>query len=113
MTLRVERELFQWDKNRYVYICQEGLEQSEICIQFFNDKSKYGIEVPIVNGRSKIPNFLLKQNLPITALVCVAKNNETQVMTRKTFRVLSRPKPEHYVDDDISIEIIYDGGEEV
>ena len=113
MILKVEKELFQWDKNRYVYVHQKDLDSDKVCIQFFNDKSRYGIESPLVDGRTKIPNFLLKENLPITALSCVVKDGETQVITRKIFKVLSRPRPEHYVDDDIDIEIIYDGGEEV
>ena len=42
------------------------------------------------------------------------ENENTQVATRRVFKVLKRVKPEFYFDDDEQgIEVIYDGGEEI
>ena len=114
MTLRIDKELFQWEKDRYVFI--EGIEENPnvSVIQFYNKKSKYGPEVPIKDNKAQIPNYLLKENLPITALACTETSGGTQVICRKVFKVLSRAKPEYYIeDDDTSKDVIYDGGVEV
>jgi hypothetical protein len=55
------------------------------------------------------------------ALACTEDENSTKVISRKTFKVLARPKPEFYVDDEQGpinpdipgIDVIYDGGMEV
>ena len=108
MALSIKKELFQREKNRVVYV-----DDNEIfCVQFFNQKSKIGPEVPVVNGKAKIPNELLKESLPIVALACCKDSDETQVVERKIFKVLSRAKPDSYVDDIPGKEVIYDGGEE-
>lgn len=108
--LSVNKELFQWEKNRYVYI--DGSLGISF-IEFYNSKSKIGLEVPIENDMAKIPNSLLKQNLPIVALGCIKVKGETQVLCRREFRVIPRVKPESYVDEDVYLDIIYDGGEEI
>lgn len=112
MTLRIDRELFQWEKNRYVYI--EGDNKDSIdYLQFFNKKSKYSQKELVSQDKAMIPNSLLKDNIPITVLACSDDSGEEQVITRREFKVLSRPKPEGYVEDDEYIHIIYDGGVEV
>lgn len=114
MTLKIDKELFQWEKERYVFV--EGIEEypGVSVIQFFNKKSECGPEVPIENNKAKIPNYLLKDCLPITALACTKVFNGTQVVCRKVFKVLGRVKPEYYIEDeDTSKDIIYDGGIEV
>ena len=109
MALNVKKELFQWEKDRVVYVdCEEDI----YCVQFYNQKSKTGPEVPVVNSKAKIPNALLKESLPIVALACCKDSNETRVVERKIFKVLARAKPESYVDDEPGREVIYDGGEE-
>jgi hypothetical protein len=93
-------------------------------VEFYNKKSKVGPEVVVEDGKAQIPNFLLKDSLPIVALACVDDENGTKVISRKTFKVLARIKPEFYVDDNDGpsdpdepdvpgIDIIYDGGVEV
>ena len=64
----------------------------------------------------------MKESLPIAALACIDdEENGTRVISRKTFKVLARPKPEFYVDDEDDpvnpdvpdipgVDIIYDGG---
>lgn len=114
MEIKIEKELFQWEKNRAVII--EGQDAPLIsCVQFFNKKSPLAIEVEVLNNQALIPNILLKDPLPIIALACKGRYDDTQVLTRKEFKVLSRKKPEHYIDDpdDTGKEVIYDGGVEI
>ena len=113
MEIIINKELFQWEKNRYVYINLEEGEDLPSYLQFYNKKSKKALQRNISEGKALIPNQLLKQNLPIMVLACLANDNETLVLTRKEFKVLSCPKPENYIDDETGIEIIYDGGMEV
>lgn len=111
--MKIDKELFQWEKNRYVYIEQKEEEPVLSCVQFYNKKSKFSFESPIKDGKAIIPNFLLKEALPIVALGCVKVQNEAQVICRKEFRVLRRAKPEFYIDEDVYKDVIYDGGMEV
>ena len=108
--LKINKELFQWEKNRYVYV-DESLNLSYL--EFYNSKSKIGLESPIEDGKAKIPNLLLKQNLPIVTLGCIKIKGETQVLCRREFRVIPRAKPESYIDEDTYLDVIYDGGEEI
>lgn len=121
--LYIEKELFQWEKNRYVYLSKE--ENNITYIQFYNSKSKTGPEILVEGNKVKIPDYLLEECLPIMALACVGKEGETQVISRREFKVLKRAKPALYVDDsdepetpdtpddpDTNKDIIYDGGEE-
>jgi hypothetical protein len=90
-------------------------------VEFYNKKSVNTIEEYVVDGRARIPNLLLKDSIPIVALACTEDENSTKVISRKTFKVLARPKPEFYVDDEQGpvnpdipgIDVIYDGGMEV
>lgn len=109
MTLAIEKELFQWEKDRFVIVNDEQV----TCVQFYNKKSKYGPEIPVEEGKALIPNYLLKENLPIIALACSGSSGKTQVLNRREFKVLGRAKPENYIDDDVIREIIYDGGMEL
>lgn len=114
--LNIEKELFQWEKGRYVIVNDENI----TTVEFYNKKSKYGDEVIVENGQAQIPNKLLKESLPIAALACTDDENGTKVISRKTFKVLARPRPEFYVDDEDGpinpgpdipgIDIVYDGG---
>ena len=109
MTLTIEKELFQWEKNRFVEVNDEQI----TFVQFYNKKSKYGPEIPVTEGKALIPNYLLKENLPIIAIACSGSSGETQVISRREFKVLGRAKPEYYIDDEPGKVIIYDGGMEV
>lgn len=112
MKIYLDKELFQWEKNRSILI-EEDYGQKLTFVQFENGKSKKGLLVPIQNGAAKIPDSLLRENLPIIANICSGPREETRVVTRKQFKVLSRSKPESYVyEEDIIKEIVYDGGEE-
>lgn len=114
--LNIEKELFQWEKGRYVIVKDERI----TTVEFYNKKSEYGDEVIVENGQAQIPNKLLKESLPIAALACTDDENGTKVISRKTFKVLARPRPEFYVDDEDEpinpgpdipgLDIIYDGG---
>ena len=115
--LKIDKELFQWEKGRFVTVSNDSI----TTVEFYNKKSKYSDEVSVENGQAQIPNKLLKEALPIAALACIDDgDNGTKVVTRKTFKVLERPKPEFYVDDEDGpvnpgpdipgIDIVYDGG---
>lgn len=109
MSLDIEKELFQWEKERFVIVNDKQITY----VQFYNKKSKYGSEVPVKEGKALIPNYLLKESLPIIALACSGSSGKTQVLNRREFKVLGRAKPENYIDDDVIREIIYDGGMEL
>ena len=110
--LKIEKELFQWEKERYVFV--ESNNSSITIIQFYNKDNSTAPEVPVVNGKAKIPNYLLKNYLPIVALGCSEVSGGTQVICRKVFKVLKRARPEFYIDDDENIkDVIYDGGVEI
>ena len=116
--LKIDKELFQWEKGRVVFVSDNSITS----VEFYNKKSKYGDQVEVENGQAQIPNKLLKESLPIAALACIDdEENGTRVISRKTFKVLARPKPEFYVDDEDDpvnpdvpdipgVDIIYDGG---
>ena len=116
--LSINKELFQWEKGRFVTV--DDNEPEITTVEFYNKKSKQGIEQYVINHKAQIPNFLLKESLPIVALACIDTEDGTQVISRKTFKVLARPKPEFYVDDDIGpenpdipgVDVVYDGGVE-
>lgn len=105
--LSINKELFQWEKERYLDVSNSNI----TAVEFYNSKSKRGQKVNIENGQALIPNSLLKESLPITALACI----DDKVISRKTFKVLARPKPDSYIDGDDGpdipgIDVIYDGG---
>lgn len=121
MKLKIEKELFQWEKNRFVIIEKKENEPNVSCVQFYNKKSKIGPEIPIVNNKAQIPNILLKESFPIVALACTEDTDGTQVISRNVFKVLPRVRPEYYIDEEqdgpnvpgVGVDIIYDGGVEV
>ena len=114
--LKIDKELFQWEKGRKVTVTNPQV----TTVEFYNKKSEYGDEVFVHEGQAQIPNKLLKDSLPIAALACIEENGENRVISRKTFKVLARPRPEFYVDDEDGpvnpgpdipgLDVIYDGG---
>ena len=114
MKLFIDKELFQWEKNRYVFLEVAESDPSPTCIQFYNKKTFLGPEVKIVDNKAKIPDYLLADYLPIMALACTGLPGETQVITRREFKIIKRAKPENYKEDsdDEFYDIVYDGGME-
>ena len=115
MEITIERELFQWEKNRKVFVTQLSHEQIVTCVQFYNKNSCSGPEVPLINGVAVIPNYLLREPYPIVAVACIGFEGNTQAIGRREFKVLKRPRPENYYHNEEGIQksIIYDGGEEI
>lgn len=115
MKIWIDKELFQWEKNRWVYIETSQDEPNITYIQFYNGKASYGPEIPLEGNKAKIPSYLLKESLPIMAVACIGSLGETQVVDRREFKVIKRARPENYVEDpnDTSKDLIYDGGVEV
>ena len=107
--IEVDRELFQWEKNRYVTVGPQELLDEVYCLQFYNKKSTVAQESFLSNNNKvKIPDKLLTQNIPITVIACSKEGDGTQVLAYKTFKVLPRVKPESYRENDETI--VYYGG---
>ena len=114
MKIWIDKELFQWEKNRYVHIETMENEPAVSCVQKKKKKSVYGPEIPLKDNKAKIPDDLLTDYLPIMAVACVGLEGYTQPINRREFKVIKRAKPENYVDDsDEEKSIIYDGGVEI
>ena len=99
MKLWIEKELFQWETERYVNITQDS-DLPITFIQFYNSKSKTGSEIPLEDNKAKIPDYLLEESLPIMAVACIGSKGKTQVIGRREFRVIKRAKPDDFMEDD-------------
>lgn len=99
MKLWIEKELFQWETERYVNITQDS-DLPITFIQFYNNKSKTGSEIPLEDNKAKIPDYLLEESLPIMAVACIGSKGKTQVIGRREFRVIKRAKPDDFMEDD-------------
>ena len=115
--LNIDKELFQWEKDRNIFVLENSPQIT--IVEFYNKNSQNSIRKYVSEGKVRIPNSLLKESFPITALACVEENEEAKVIFRKVFKVLARPKPQGYVDDpdipddpDLDKEIVFDGGVE-
>lgn len=115
MKIEINKELFQWEKNRQVSVTLEENDPEISFIRFYNKVQGYSIPVPLVDGTAQIPNNFLKEALPITALACIGEKDEAKVFTRRQFRVLKQAKPADYYDngDICEKELVFDGGEEL
>ena len=111
MKLWIEKELFQWETERYVNVVLDNGDPSVTFIQFYNNVKKAGPEVPLKDNKAKIPDYLLEESLPIMAVACIGSKGSTQVIDRKQFKVVKRAKPEQFIEE--GKHVIYDGGEEV
>lgn len=111
--LEIRKELFQWEKERYVHISRDVNKPHINCVQFYNKKSKTSEDSFIEDEKAKIPNSLLRESLPIVALGCIKDSEGTKVICRREFKVLPRVKPGSYIDEDTYRDVIYDGGVEV
>lgn len=114
MDIKVDKELFQWEKDRRIFVTTENEEPEIFLVQFYNKTNCCSPYIPLVGGTALIPNYLLRESLPIMVLACSGNKDNAQVIFRKEFRVLKRARPENYYDDEegTKTEIIYDGGEE-
>lgn len=114
MEIMVERELFQWEKNRKIYVEQSTNEPQITYIQFYNKNSCSGPEIPLLGGSASIPNYLLREPYPIMAVACIGVQGNTQAIGRREFKIIKRPRPENYYhnEEGVQKQIIYDGGEE-
>jgi hypothetical protein len=55
-----------------------------------------GPEVPLENNKAKIPDYLLKESLPIMAVACIGSKGRTQVVGRREFKVIQRARPKEF-----------------
>lgn len=112
MIIKINKELFQWEVDREVYITPEKDEPKISFIQVYNKTVEYAEEVELKDGKILIPNHLLTKARPIMVVACTGKRGKTKVIARREFKVLERARPEYYIDDVYEKEVIYDGGVE-
>lgn len=95
-------ELFQWEQKRLVFFEGDNL----FYAQFYTQKGQNSIDIEINNKQAEIPSKLLTQKTPLTVIAC---DKDNRVLARKTFRILARPKPEFYEEQEQE-EILFYGG---
>lgn len=113
--LKLNGELFQWEKNRFVEV-EEG-ENNITIVQFYNKNAKIGPEVEVVEGKAQIPDYLLRESCPLIALCYSKDGDNVRIIDRQIFKIIARAKPDSYVDEEVPTtpqepDIIYDGGVE-
>lgn len=117
MTIKIEKELFQWEKGRQVIIETQPDEPIITILEFYNANSKIGEAEVLEEGIAYIPDYLLKTAKPIIILACTGEKGNTKPISRRCFKVIPRPVPEGYVDEypelPTGTHIICDGGEEL
>lgn len=114
VAITIDKELFQWERDRYIFVDFNAQEVKPTFVQFDNKISKYGKVVPIQENKVKIPDSLLEEKLPIMANICIGSEKNMQVVARREFKVIPRTKPDSYIDqENVYKEVIYDGGEEI
>lgn len=113
MKLWIDKELFQWERKRFVNISLENDEPEISVVQFYNGKNNSSLEISVQDNKAEIPDQLLADYLPIMAVACTGNSDERQVAGRREFKVIKRAKPEFYPETDVIKHVIYDGGEEV
>lgn len=132
MKIFVDKELFQWEKNRYILLeAEEPAEEQPTFAQFYNSRMSVSLDNPVINGRVKIPPQLLEQDIPIMVIVCSGSYENAHAISRKEFKVIRRARlgngfngsggseepdipdvPDTPDTPDTDKDIIYDGGEE-
>lgn len=106
MKLWIDKELFQWEVDRYVYLSTEDSDAKITFIQFYNGKSKTGPEIPMEENKAKIPDYLLQESLPIMAVACTGSKGSTQVIGRRKFKVIKRAKPETVIEQSSTLHMM-------
>ena len=131
MKIFVDKELFQWEKNRYIFIKTDSAsEELPTFAQFYNKKMSKSLDSPVIDNKIKIPNQLLEYDIPVMVVVCTGSYKEAHAISRREFKIIRRAKPGNGFedpdepeipdipdvpggDDPTDKDIIYDGGEEV
>lgn len=131
MRIYVDKELFQWEKNRYIFIKTDSAsEELPTFAQFYNKKMSKSLDSPVIDNKIKIPYQLLEYDIPVMVVVCTGSYEEAHAISRREFKIIRRAKPGNGSEDPDDPEIpdipdvpggdgptdkdiIYDGGEEV
>lgn len=112
MKILIDKELFQWEKNRQIQLILEDGDPQITHVQFYNCKISPSPISLLIGNYAQIPDELLQYPYPIMAVAC----SDTWAIARREFKVLKRVKPENYDDNEGGesyLEIILDGGEEI
>ena len=102
MEIKIEKNLFQWEKDRKVFIECNKTDYPSLYVQVFNTKTIAAPLIPLTTDYIIIDDKILEQPLPITVLVC----SEERVFARREFSVLKRPKPDGYNNTQQMLEKI-------
>lgn len=122
MEIKIDKELFQWEKDRKIIIESSPEEPIITILEFYNANSQVGEAEVLENNEGLIPNHLLRSAKPLTVLACTGDKGNTKPVDRQQFRIIPRPRPEGYDDSSTAPSlpnfptgsyIIFDGGEEV
>lgn len=92
-------ELNQWDTGRSVKVT--GLEANHV--HFANTGDSAAVVMDLVEGSSKIPDYLLQTGKQL----CVYVVADGVTIERKTFSVRKRERPENYIYDEDHRNYIY------
>lgn len=92
-------KLYQWDTGRKVRVSVDCKPVSEVHFSTLGEANAlvvlpYETEKGIV---ANIPNILLQNNLGICVYVVSAAEDGESTITKRTFTVATRPKPEDYI----------------
>ena len=122
MKIKVDKELFQWEKDRKILIETSPDEPVITILEFYNAGSRVGEAEVLKNNEALIPNHLLRTSKPLMVLACTGEKGNTKPIDRRQFRIIPRPCPEGYDDSSIApptpdfptdIYVIFNGGEEI
>ena len=93
MKIFVDKELFQWEKNRYILLEVDPAEEQPTFAQFYNSRMSVSLDNPVVDGKVKIPPQLLEQDIAIMVIVCSGSYENAHVISRKEFKIIKRARP--------------------
>lgn len=122
MKIKIDKELFQWEKDRKIIIETSSDDPDITILEFYNTGSRVGEAEVLQGNEAFIPNHLLRSSTPLTVLACTGEKGNTKPIDRRQFRIIPRPCPEGYDDDSVApptpdyptdIFIIFNGGEEI
>jgi hypothetical protein len=91
--------LYQWDTGRKVKVSDKCKPVSEVHFSTLGDGNALVVlPYETENGTvANIPNILLQSNLGICVYVVSAAEDGESTITKRTFSVATRPKPEDYI----------------
>jgi hypothetical protein len=82
MKIKIDKELFQWEKDRKITIETSPEEPIITILEFYNANSRVGEAEVLENNEAFIPNHLLRESKPLTVLACIGEKGNTKPIDR-------------------------------